>query len=92
MRPVERLGRREAHALLLQRQPQLLRERAVELLGREAQRADEADAGLDRDDEQVDQLGQRLVDLVVALLDAAARMIDGSVPAEAAPRGRCRAK
>ena len=68
---LQRLVGADAHALLLERQPQLVAERALELLRREPHRADEADARLDRDDEQVDQVGQLLVDLVVALLDPA---------------------
>ena len=60
----ERLVGRQAHALLLQRQPQLVAERAREALGRDLERAAKPEPGLDRDDEQVDQLGQLVVDLL----------------------------
>ena len=61
---LDRLGRRAAHVLLLERQTKLLRERPLELRrSRGCSDADEADARLDGDDEQVDQVGELLVDL-----------------------------
>ena len=53
---------RQAHGLLLHRQAQLVAERAAEALGRDLHRAGEAEAGLDRDHEQVHELGQLVVD------------------------------
>ena len=58
------------------------RERPLELLGRHPQRADEADARLDGDDEQVDQRRQLLVDLVEARLDLPAQDDRRQRPAE----------
>ena len=66
---LERLVRREAHVLLLQRQPQLVAERAPDAPAATCERAAEAQARLDRHHEQVDELGQ----LVVDLLERAAR-------------------
>ena len=85
----------EAHALLLQREPQLVAQRPVEPLGGHPQRAAEADAGLDRHHEQVDQLGQLVVDLVPGAARARLRRTSiGAHPADHAPAqiGRARSQ
>ena len=49
---------REPHVLLLQRQPQLVSERAAEAVRGHTKRGREGETGLDRDDQDVDQLRQ----------------------------------
>ena len=49
--------------MLLDGRAELVAERALHLVGRQAHRTRQADAGLDRDDEQVDELGQLVLDL-----------------------------
>ena len=60
---MERLADRQAHVLLLQRQPQLIAERTLEPLGGHLERPDEAHSGFDRDDKEVDQLRKLVLDL-----------------------------
>src|SRR5436305_1370473 len=60
----QRLLDRETHPLFLQRQRELVTERTFHAPRGHLQRADETHAGLDGDDEQVDQLRQLVVDLV----------------------------
>ena len=94
----ERLVDGQAHVLLLQRQPQLLAERAADPVGCRPHCRREAEAGLDRDDEEVDQLGQLVLDLVVALPDPPAHDEENGEPAddhradreEDDDHGRCR--
>ena len=64
---LERLDEREAHVLLLQRQAHLAGERLLDLRRGEPQRLREAEACLERHDDEVDQVGQVLLDLVAAL-------------------------
>ena len=64
---LDRLVDREAHALLLQREAELLAERVGHALRRDAHRREDAEAGLDRDDEQVDHVRHLLVDPLEAL-------------------------
>ena len=61
---LERLDRREAHPLLLEHDPQLVAERSLHPLAGELERGAEAESRLDRDDEQVDQLGHAAIDPV----------------------------
>ena len=56
---LERLDERQAHVLLLQGEPDLGGERLLIFVGGEAQRLREAQAGLERHDQEVDQVGQR---------------------------------
>ena len=55
---LQRVVRGQAHPLLLQREAQLVAERPLEPLRGHVQRREEAQACLERHDEQVDQLGQ----------------------------------
>ena len=84
---LERLDEREAHVLLLQRQAHLGRERLLDLRRGEPQRLREAEAGLERDDEEVDQVGQPALDLVAALPRARVddRTSAATQPSTAAP-------
>ena len=70
---LERLDERQAHVLLLQRQPDLGGERLLDLRRREPQRLREAEAGLERHDEEVDQVGKPALDLLAALPCRASR-------------------
>ena len=83
---LERLERRETEALLLDRQPDLVAERARQALGGEPEGGGERDAGLERDDEQVDQprkaRGRSLEPLARAAVDDDVR----ADPAEHEPR------
>ena len=78
----ERLVDGQAHVLLLQRQPQLLPERPADPIGCGPHCLREAQAGLDRDDEEVDQLGQLVLDRVVALPDAPTHDVENGEPAD----------
>ena len=60
----QRLLRGQAEALLAEREPQLLAERALDAARGELEAGGEADAGLDRRHEQVDELGHLAVDLL----------------------------
>ncbi len=62
----ERILVGEAHVLLLQRQPHLLAERATDPVGCESHGAGEAEAGLDRDDEQIDEIRQLVLDPIAS--------------------------
>ena len=64
---LERLDERQAHVLLLERQPDLGGERLLDLRRRETERLREAEPRLERHDEEVDQVGQRALDLLAAL-------------------------
>ena len=68
---LERLDERQAHVLLLQRQPNLGRRaaRGSSPAG-ETERLREAEAGLERHDEEVDQVGKAALDLLAPLLRA----------------------
>ena len=67
---LDRLAHREAHALLLEREPELLAERVGHALGRDAHRREDSETGLDRDDEEVDHVRHLLVDQLHALRGA----------------------
>src|SRR6476659_9167870 len=64
---LERLDEREAHVLLLKREPDLGRERLLDLRRSETERLREAEPRLERHDEKVDEVRQRPLDLLAAL-------------------------
>src|SRR5206468_8580947 len=63
---LQRLGAGEAHVLLLQRQAELLAERAFHAFAGDPHRAREPDAGLDGDHQEVDKFRELVVDLLDA--------------------------
>src|SRR5207302_4871616 len=78
----ERLKRRQAHALLLERDPELVAERPLHPLAGDLERGGEAEARLDGDDEQVDQLRHVVVDFGEPLCRTAANEEGGTKPAD----------
>ena len=64
---LERLDERQAHVLLLERQPDLGGEGLLDLRRGKAQRLREAEPRLERHDEEVDQVGQGALDLLAPL-------------------------
>ena len=87
---LERLDERQAHVLLLQRQAHLAGERLLDLRRREPERLREAETRLERDDDEVDQVRQVLLDLLAALARLRSTMNAGGDPAEDAGGDRRR--
>ena len=88
---VERLDERQAHVLLLEREAHLGGERLLDLRRREPERLREAEAGLERDDQEVDQVGKAALDLLAALSRPRADDVHRKHPAEHGGADRSRA-
>ena len=89
---LDRLTDREAHPLLLEREPKLLAERVGHALGRDPHRREDSEAGLDRHDEEVDHVRHLLVDLLHPVTPLELDVVGANHPPTPAATARTTAK